>query len=177
MRNGERGTGTARGFTFVWALAAMAIVSIGLAQVGPLWADRAQRVRETELIRIGTLYAHALAQYKAASPGTLKQYPASLDALLSDSRFLGTQRYLRKLYGDPMRPGQPWGLIRNDDGRITGVYSSSTDVPLRREPLDLGVTWLPAARRYADWRFTPESRISRDQPQVQGAHESAQTAH
>lgn len=149
---------SAQGFTFVWALAAVAILSIGLAQVGPLWADEVKRDREAELIRIGTLYAQALDNYRKRSPGTLKRYPETLDALLEDARFLGTKRWMRKLYTDPMRPGQPWGVIRDDDGRISGVFSTSTDTPLRQETLDLTVTVLAPARQYRDWRFTPETR-------------------
>jgi hypothetical protein len=152
--------GRVRGFTFVWALAAIALLSLGLAQVGPLWADQAKREREAELLRIGKLYAQALARYHDLSPGTLKRYPDKLDALLLDDRFLGTQRYLRKLYTDPLKPGQPWGLVREEDGTISGVFSTSTDAPLRRESLDLGVTLLPAAAQYSSWRFTPETRTS-----------------
>lgn len=151
-----------QGFTFVWALAAIAILSIGLAQIGPLWADQAQRDREAELIRIGTLYAQALENYRKLSPGTLKRYPLTLQALLEDERFLGTKRWMRKLYTDPVRPGQPFGLIRDEEGRISGVFSTSTDTPLRREALDLKVTLLPAARRYSDWRFTPDTATATD---------------
>ena len=68
MRSGER---TARGFTYVWMLAALVIFSIGLAVVGPLWADQAKREREQDLLRVGQLYAQAIASYYAASPGSL----------------------------------------------------------------------------------------------------------
>lgn len=150
----------ARGFTYVWVLAAIALLSLGLAQVGPLWSIQNQRVREAELIRVGTLYAHALAQYRQGSPGSLKQYPTNLDDLLIDGRYGGTQRYLRKLYPDPMVSGRPFELVKDDEGRITGVFSASVEAPLRKEPLDLGVVRLPAARRYSEWVFSPESAKS-----------------
>ena len=44
-----------RGYTLVALLALVAIVSTGLAVVGPSWADRARREREPELLRIGSL--------------------------------------------------------------------------------------------------------------------------
>lgn len=159
MRTGDRhgpvsrGRSAQTGFTFVWVLAAIAILSALLAAIGPSWADQAKRDRERELLRIGALYASAIAAYRAASPGSLKQYPAQLDDLLADTRMVGTVRYLRKLYADPLDPSRPWGIVSDSAGRIQGVYSLGTDVPLRTEALDLGSTVLPAARRYADWKF------------------------
>ena len=156
------GPAHSRGFTFVWMLAALVVVSLGLAQVGPLWAREVQRDREAELLRLGKLYAEALDGYRRSSPGTLKRYPETLDALLKDERYMGTRRWIRKAYTDPMRPGQPWGLVRDEEGRITGVYSASQDAPLQRTPVDLGITRLPEARRYSDWVFTPQTRTDKN---------------
>jgi type II secretory pathway pseudopilin PulG len=155
-----------RGFTFVWMLAALVVVSLGLAQVGPLWARQVQRDREAELLRLGKLYAEALDGYRRSAPGTLKRYPETLDDLLKDERFLGTRRWMRKAYPDPMRPGQPWRLVRDEEGRISGVYSASQDMPLQRTPVDLGITRLPEAMRYSDWVFTPETRTDKSQPKA-----------
>jgi type II secretory pathway pseudopilin PulG len=141
------------GFTLVWVLAAIAILSVGLAAIGPQWADQAQRAREQDLLRVGQLYAQALAHYRAVSPGSLKQYPSDLQQLLLDNRFAGTQRHLRKLYPDPLDPLRPWGLVRGPDGRILGVFSQSADTPLRRESLDLEGLILPTAQRYDEWKF------------------------
>jgi type II secretory pathway pseudopilin PulG len=148
----------ARGFTYVWAMAALAIFALGLAAVGPLFAADAQREREQELLRIGRLYAQAIADYHAASPGSVKRYPPSLDALLADTRFVGTVRHLRRLYPDPMQPDRPWGLVRAADGSIRGLYSAHEGQPLRTAAVDLGVVVLPPARRYSDWQFSPLSR-------------------
>jgi type II secretory pathway pseudopilin PulG len=148
---------TQGGFTLVWALAAVAIVSVGLATVGPIWADQARRDREQELLRVGQLYAQAIAHFRLASPGSLKQYPPSLDQLLADGRFAGTVRYLRKLYPDPMEPSRPWGLVRDANGAIIGVFSQSAEHPLRREPLVLGDVRLPSAERYDQWKFVVDA--------------------
>ena len=155
MRSGER---TARGFTYVWMLAALVIFSIGLAVVGPLWADQAKREREQDLLRVGQLYAQAIASYYAASPGSLKQYPPALASLLADTRFVGTRRHLRTLYPDPLEPTREWGLVTGPDGSVRGVYSQSADVPLHNAALDLDVTSLPAAQHYAEWKFAPKVR-------------------
>jgi type II secretory pathway pseudopilin PulG len=150
------GSASQSGFTLVWVLAAVALLGAALAKVGPMWSQQAQRERETELLRVGALYAQALHRYRAASPGSAKQTPTNLQSLLEDTRFVGTVRHLRKLYPDPLSPDQAWGLLRNADGTIRGVYSRSELPPLRTETLQLpGVQALPAARRYADWHFIP----------------------
>lgn len=151
MRCGEHNAN--RGFTFVIVLLLLAVVSLGLAIAGPSWAQQAQRERERELLRVGALYANALANYRIASPGSLKQYPATLQALVLDTRFVGTMRHLRKLYPDPVNPRQPWGLILDDAGRIVGVHSQSSEAPLAEGGITIGALVLPAARQYADWKF------------------------
>jgi len=145
----------ASGYTLVALLALMAVVSIGLAIAGPTWADQRRRERERELLRVGALYAHALAQYRESAPGSLKTYPRSLQELVLDKRFVGVSRHLRRLYPDPLEPSRPWGVVRDIDGYITGVFSQSQDVPLASGPLSLGDLVLPAAHRYSDWKFSP----------------------
>jgi type II secretory pathway pseudopilin PulG len=153
MRRGDLLSRRSRGHTFVAALLLVALVSLGLAVVGPIWSQQAQRERERDLLRIGSLYAQAIANYRNVSPGTLKQYPPSLDALLADSRFVGTMRHLRKAYADPVNPGQPWGLLRDGAGGVMGVYSLSTEAPLTQGSVSLMDGSLPAATRYSDWKF------------------------
>jgi type II secretory pathway pseudopilin PulG len=148
---------TYRGFTYVWMLALLALLGIALSVVGPRWADAAHRERERELLRVGLLYAQAIHAYHQASPGSVKRFPPNLEALLEDTRHVGTYRHLRKLYHDPMDPSRPWGLVLDDTGAVRGVYSSSTAAPLRREPLDLGLVRLPAAAGYHEWKFTPDT--------------------
>lgn len=151
MKVGE--TRRQAGFTFVAVLLLLALCMLGLAVAGPLWSQQVKREREQELLRIGTLYAQALASYRDASPGSLKQYPKQLEALLLDTRFVGIRRHLRTLYADPVNPGQPWGMVLDTDGRVTGVYSLSPDVPIAQGSLDLGPFVLPPAQRYSDWKF------------------------
>ena len=160
MRSGRPASRHARyqhqrvaGFTLVWVLAAIAILSVGLAALGPQWADQAHREREQDLLRVGQLYAQAIARYQALSPGSLKQYPSDLQQLLLDNRFAGTQRHLRKLYPDPLDPSRPWGIIRSPDGGILGVFSQSAAMPLRRAALDLDGLVLEPATRYDEWKF------------------------
>lgn len=149
MRRGD----TQGGYTFVAALLLLALVSLGLSIAGPLWSQQAQRERERELLRIGALYAQALERYRELSPGSVKQYPPTLDALLLDTRFVGTQRHLRKAYGDPVNPGAAWGLLRDSNGRIVGVHSLSAVAPLAQGAVVLDDRVLPPVTRYSDWKF------------------------
>ncbi len=144
---------TQRGYTFVAVLALIALVSIGLAAAGPSWSERLRREREQELLRVGSLYAQALAEYRDESPGSQKSFPETLDDLLADPRFIGLHRHLRRLYPDPLAPGRSWGLVRDKDGRILGVYSQSEDPPIAQGPQLRGPVVLGPALRYADWKF------------------------
>jgi type II secretory pathway pseudopilin PulG len=147
------------GFTLVGVLAAVALVSIGLSVVGPRWDELSRRDQEQELIHIGTLYAQAIASYYEASPGSLKRFPATLDDLLEDRRFVGVRRHLRQLYPDPIGSHQPWGLVMAKDGGVRGVFSRSELAPVRSAPLDVGVTSLPSAQHYTQWKFVPTMEI------------------
>jgi len=152
-RQGRRTGHRAGGFTLVWALAAVAILSVGLAVAGSTWSERSKRQREQELLRVGMLYAQAIEAYRAAAPGSLQTYPSSLEQLLLDTRFAGTVRHLRKLYPDPLDPARPWGVVRTPEGTIRGVFSQSAEAPLRVAPIDLGAVKLPSAGRYDHWQF------------------------
>ena len=145
-----------RGFIYVWVLALIATLAVGLAAIGPLWSQETKREREDELLRVGKLYAEAIARYYRLSPGSVKRYPPSLEVLVLDTRFVGTVRHLRMLYADPVAAGAAWGLLRAPDGGIRGVYSQSIDAPLRTVAVNMGVTVLAPATRYAEWQFAPK---------------------
>jgi type II secretory pathway pseudopilin PulG len=164
MRPGERRcasragrAGTQHGFTYVVVLAILALLGVALAAIGTRWADRVQREREQDLLRVGQLYAQAILAYRRGSPGSDKTWPKNLQDLLLDPRMLGTVRYLRAPYADPMVPGQPFGLVRAADDTIRGVYSTSAATPFRQGTVDLGVTVLAPAQHYSDWQFIPKA--------------------
>jgi type II secretory pathway pseudopilin PulG len=159
MRAGEAtgASGSEAGYTLVVMLVAVFVVALGLSVAGPTWHEQNRRIQERELMRIGVLYAHALAEFREGAPGSLKTYPKSLDELVLDTRFFGVRRHLRRLYPDPLDPARPWGVVRDIDGYITGVYSQSSDEPVASGTVVLGDIVLPPARRYSDWKFSPPS--------------------
>lgn len=143
----------ARGFTLLAMIAAAFILALSANQVMVVLAQQAQRDREAELLRIGQEMVAAIGSYYEQSPGNVRQFPAALEDLVEDRRFVGLKRHLRRVYDDPMTPGTAWGLVRRADGRIEGVFSSAPAHPIRDQGVDLGDLQLPPARRYEEWKF------------------------
>lgn len=143
------------GFAWLFVLFLLAAASAAGAVVAQRWADQSARDKERQLLRIGDAYAKALAEYRAASPGSDKRFPRALEDLLYDGRLVGTRRHLRKLYVDPVTGQADWVLLRDARGDIIGLHSKSDQRPWARIAMKLEFTDLAAAERYADWIFTP----------------------
>lgn len=141
------------GFTYLALLFAVAIGGVGLAAAATFWSTDIRRDKEEELLFIGEEFRRAIALYYYRTPGPVRQYPATLAELLEDSRYPGTQRYLRRLYRDPMTGAADWGLILTPDGRIQGVHSRSTDAPFKQAQFPKQWTDFEGKQRYADWTF------------------------
>ena len=163
-----------RGFTYLLVLFFIASVAAGLAAVGEIWATSRQQERERELLFAGNAIRQAIAAYYDATPGPLKQYPASLENLLKDPRFPDTRRYLLRLYPDPVTGGMEWALIKAPQGGIMGVASASEGAPLKRagfrdpnRAFEDQAVLLKDKLRYRDWEFNYEPTLR--QPGVQGA--------
>jgi type II secretory pathway pseudopilin PulG len=140
------------GFSYVWLLLAVAIMAAGLAAVAEVATTAMRRDREAELLFVGDQFAHAIALYRASSPGS-QQYPQRLEDLLADKRFPNVRRHLRRIYPDPMTGSPDWGLVRGPGGGIVGVYSRSTARPLKTANFPKGYEAFGSAASYADWRF------------------------
>jgi type II secretory pathway pseudopilin PulG len=154
-----------RGFTYLTALFIVAMLSAGLALAGEMWDTAAKRGREAELLFVGNQYRAAIGRYYESTPGPAKRFPPTLEALLKDARQPTTQRYLRKLYSDPMGGGE-WGLVKAPDGGIQGVYSHSESAPLKTGNFRQRDAELAGAGRYADWKFVynPAAPVSPPMP-------------
>ena len=149
--NGARRIPSA-GFTYVWLLFAVALAGVGLAAVGELASTAAKRDKEVELLFVGDQIARAIAVYRASSPGA-PQYPQTLEALLSDSRYPNLRRYLRRVYPDPMTGRADWGLVRGPGGGIVGVHSKSTARPLKTANFPKEYEAFAGVAAYSEWRF------------------------
>lgn len=137
------------GFTYITVLFFLAVLGIGLAVTAISWQSAAQREREQELLFIGAQFQQAIALYYYRSPEGANVYPQHLEDLLQDSRFPTVERYLRRMYRDPITGGRDWGLVVAPEGGIMGVYSLSQQKPMRT----LGLDAAEGAPTYQDWKF------------------------
>jgi len=149
-----------RGFTYIYVLFLIALIGVQLALVGTIWHTKVKREKEAELLFIGHEFRRAIASFHTRTPGSEKRYPRSLEDLLLDPRFPQTVRHLRRIYRDPMTGKYDWGLQHNENGDIVGMYSLSTEKPMkiggfRRE--DEAFTGMV---RYDQWVFTPMGALA-----------------
>jgi type II secretory pathway pseudopilin PulG len=142
-----------QGFTYLALLIAVAVSGAVLASVGELASHAQQREKEAELLFVGQEFRQAIAGYYERSPGGAKRYPQKLDDLLEDKRYPTPQRYLRRVYPDPITGKAEWGLVDAPGGGIMGVYSLSEAQPVRSGGFSMADESFADAARYADWRF------------------------
>ncbi len=141
------------GLTYLAILIAVAILGVGVAAVGAVWSQSMQREKEKELLHIGNQFRRAIGLYYNRTPGTVKRYPEKLDELLIDSRHLTIQRYLRRIYVDPMTGSAEWGLVRAPEGGIMGVYSLSEATPIKVGNFGKDNEQFANTARYSNWQF------------------------
>lgn len=150
-----RGSVFLRGFSYLGIMVTLAIAAIAMQGAASLWQQQSQRSNEALLLEVGEAYRLAIGRYYESTPQAVKQYPASLEELLEDKRFPVPKRHLRKVYADPFAVKQGMRLILKD-GRIIGVYSPSTLVPIRRNGFQDAQADFQAAKHYSDWKFVYE---------------------
>ncbi|OGA23607.1 MAG: hypothetical protein A3H34_01170 [Betaproteobacteria bacterium RIFCSPLOWO2_02_FULL_67_19] len=151
FRTRTRGAhGSGAGFTYLTALFIVAILAGGLALIGEVWHTAALREKEAELLYVGNQYRKAIERYYLNGP---RQYPRALADLLKDPRKAGTERYLRRIYVDPITGKDEWGLVNAPDGGIMGVHSLSGDKPLKSANFQPRDNAFEGAAKYSDWKF------------------------
>lgn len=144
-----------QGFTYLGLMVLIAIMGIVLASVGEVWHTAMKREKEQELLFVGNQFRRALSLYHDSTLGQGRRQPLSLEELLRDPRFPGTQRYLRKIYADPITGSPQWGLVKGPGGEIYGVHSLSEEEPLKKGNFSLPDAMFENRQRYADWVFMP----------------------
>ena len=160
------------GFTYIGLLIGIALMSIALAGTGLVWHTETRREKERELLFVGDQFRRAIGSYYERSPGA-KQFPKVLEDLLLDRRYPNTQRYLRRLYADPISGKAEWGLLRGPEGGIVGVHSLSAAEPLKIGGFPLKYEEFEGVEGYNEWRFkylpAAPGELPRSQPStVQG---------
>ncbi|MGB8952432.1 MAG: hypothetical protein WCC06_07180 [Candidatus Aminicenantales bacterium] len=90
-----------QGYTLIVLLLVILVLSIGLLVAVPVWDTQIQREKEEELIFRGKQYVEAIRIFQMKNPG---RWPQSLEELVEN-------RYLRRLYEDPMTREGKWNVI------------------------------------------------------------------
>lgn len=142
-----------QGFTCIGVLVLIALMGIALAAAGQVWHTLQTREKERELLFIGQQFRLALNRYARHAPGQSRRAPLRLEELLQDPRYPGIQRYIRKIYVDPMTGDADWGLITGPGGEIYGVHSLSDAEPLKKSGFALADRKFEGAMKYSDWVF------------------------
>ncbi len=142
-----------QGFTYLGVLFAVAILGVSLALIGTVWKTSQQRENEQELLFVGDQFRKAIVLYYERTPGSVKQFPPSFEHMIKDDRYIVPQRYLRKIFYDPMTKQKNWGLIKAPDGGIMGVYSLSEKTPLQQAHFKQQYAEFANAKKYSDWQF------------------------
>lgn len=151
MRIGDAQTAI-RGFTYIGLLILIALMGIMLAATGLVWHTEMQREKERELLFIGDQFRRAIGAYYDGSPAE-KKWPEKLEDLQQDRRYPATQRYLRRLYIDPMTGKADWALVKGPQGEIVGIHSRSDDAPVKQANFGSRYENFSGARHYSDWKF------------------------
>lgn len=134
-----------RGFTYIMVLLWVAISGVMLMALSRAWLLESRRERDTELIYRGEQIREALSTYAVVPVSTGRsRAPERLEDLLEDRRSGQVVRHLRRVWRDPITNSPTWGLVKDENGGIVGVFSTSPKVPL------LGP---PGTRSYKEWRF------------------------
>ena len=149
------------GYTFIGLMIIITIMGIGLLAVGEVWHTADKRAKEQELLFVGDQFRRAIKLYNAHTPGPNKQlaYPANLEDLLKDPRFPSTQRYLRKIYADPISGKAEWGVVKYPNGGIYAVFSLSEETPIKQSNFRQVDQNFEGKTKYTDWVFLPASAV------------------
>jgi type II secretory pathway pseudopilin PulG len=154
LRSAKPMTGSA-GFTLIGLLMIVALMGIALMAVGEVWHVAQKREKEQALLFAGNQFRQAIKSYYAHTPVGSKQqpFPMQLEDLLKDPRFPSTQRYLRKIYMDPITGHAEWGVMKLPNGGIFGVYSLSEESPIKRSNFRPNESGFEGKEKYSDWKF------------------------
>lgn len=144
-----------RGGALLIVLISASLFGVMAAIAGTSWQTIMQRHKEQELLWRGGQIRSAICRYYnfgLAEGVPLKQFPESLNDLLSDSRGKEPVKHLRNLYRNPL-VGQDWSLLMSPAGGILGIFSDSEERPFKRNGFKKENKSFMGQLRYKDWRF------------------------
>ena len=162
VRRTAVGKSRQQGFTYLWVMVTVAVVGVYLARVAEVASTQTQREREAELLQVGLAYQAAIRAYYQDARTPSERYPTALSDLVLDPRSPNPRRYLRKLYADPLTQSNEWGLVRNAQQAIVGVYSLAPGVPMRQANFPDEFPGFAQQSSYRGWifKYQPDAGLS-----------------
>jgi len=154
IMNGESLNVKSAGFTYISVLILVVIAGIALTGASRYWSIAVKRDKEAELLFRGDQIEKAIESYYNSAKGGQQKYPRTLKDLLKDNRHHIIKKHLRKIYQDPMTKDGEWEKILDSGGGIKGVYSKSTDKPLKTGGFTKEYKDFEDSEKYSDWKFT-----------------------
>ena len=148
-----------KGFSFPAALLMVVVVSISLMTAHKQWSTMMKRERENQLLFRAGQISKAIESYYNSTSGGSSKYPEKLEYLLKDNRYRSVKRHLRKLYKDPMTIKGDWGIIYDNKGGIKGVYTLSSEEPLKKGGFPEKYKLFKNEKKYSDWKFVYEKKM------------------
>jgi type II secretory pathway pseudopilin PulG len=140
------------GFTYIALMITLAVIGVAAAATLQLGSVMQRRDAEETLLDIGGEFRAALKAYSQGGSGAA---PQSLQDLVRDPRFPNPQRYLRKIYADPLTGKTSWGLVRTPNGNgIIGIFSLASGHPIKVDNFPAVYQLFKDKQSYADWIFT-----------------------
>lgn len=147
-----------QGFAYLLLLLAVALIGVAASAAVSLGATMARRDAEQQLLAVGAEFQQALRSYAGVPVGAVVppgvRGPRSLNDLLKDPRVPGVRRHLRQVYADPLTGKSEWGLLRDSQGFIAGVYSLSEGTPIKRSGFAPEWSTFDEAASYRQWVFS-----------------------
>ena len=139
------------GFTYLGVLLIVFVIAIGMASSSQIWHTVMQRQNEQELIYVGNQFRSAIGKYYNWSGG---HYPVNLGVLLGpDDEQTAKNRFLRKIFNDPMTQKKDWVLVYGKAGEVIGVHSASEETPFKKYGFAPEDASFEAKEHYSEWLF------------------------
>jgi type II secretory pathway pseudopilin PulG len=142
------------GFTYLALLLVIVVMGVLLGAATEVWHTTMQREKERELLFVGNQFRLAIGAYYLNH----RTLPHNLEDMLKDPQYAYTQRYLRKIYRDPMTGTKDWALLRGADGGILGVHSLSEMHPVKIAGFGVSGNSFDGAVKYSEWVFAYRAR-------------------
>ena len=147
--------GSIAGFTYLAAIVFVTIMGIMLGAVGQSVSIYMKREKEKELIFRGLQYRDAIERWNKANRGPLRDLKDLEGTTLSSSINRSADRFIRKLYKDPITGGD-WKTLPSPPDPIQGIYgvaSPSDREPFKQSNFPQVLEAFDGKKKYSEWEF------------------------